>query len=154
MARQTRKKAAPAGAAKVEEAKAPVETVEAVEAVEAAETVEAVEPVETVEAAEPVEAVETADAAALAATAPVEDVVTTEAPAQAGAFPGQYRLTNNTRMALSLPIVDAQVAASSSTDVAIRDEAQMKALRIELDTLAELNRFGKDAFVIAPQDAQ
>lgn len=151
MARQTRKKAAPAGAAKVEEAKAPVETVEAVEA---AETVETVEPVETVEAAEPVETVEASDATALAAAAPVEDVVTTEAPAQARAFPGQYRLTNNTRMALSLPIVDAQVAASSFTDISIRDEAQMKALRIELDALAALNRFGKDAFVIAPQDAQ
>lgn len=71
----------------------------------------------------------------------------------AGEFPGSYRLANNTRMKLALPVVDALVPASGSATFTVRSEAQLQALKVELDTLAELNGLGKDAFSVAPAEA-
>lgn len=69
-------------------------------------------------------------------------------------FPGRYTIRNMTRMPLALPVAKAEINAYGSGDVDIRDASHLKEIRRELDTLAELNGFKNDVFIVAPVAAQ
>lgn len=69
-------------------------------------------------------------------------------------FPGRYTIKNMTRMPLALPVAKAEIKAHGAGDVDIRDADHLKEIRRELDTLAELNGFKNDVFIVAPVAAQ